>query len=287
MDRPSILNDHATLIARLFRAARAERWSLDPAEFADALARSATARFRDERARARDVASYIESLHIEDLALACACARGHETAWEHFVSEYRAKLRAAGRAIAGEQEGAELADSLYADLYGVTSGDQSRSLFDYFHGRSTLATWLRAVMAQRHVDAKRASRRLEPLPEHLPESARSAAADPPDPDRDRYVRLLETALSAAVAALEPRERLRLSCYYAQELTLAAVGRLMGEHEATVSRRLDRTRRALRAAVQRRLREEARLTDPQIRLCYEYALEEWPFDLTAKLSKSEP
>ena len=50
----------------------------------------------------------------------------------------------------------------------------------------------------------------------------------------------------------PRDRLRLSAYYAQELTLAQTGRLTGEHEATVSRQLAKTRAALRSAVETRL-----------------------------------
>ncbi len=38
----------------------------------------------------------------------------------------------------------EMADSLYADLYGLreSSDGSRRSLFDYFHGRSKLSTWL-------------------------------------------------------------------------------------------------------------------------------------------------
>ena len=38
---------------------------------------------------------------------------------------------------------------------------ERQSLFRYFHGRSSLATWLRAVLAQRVVDAVRVERRLE------------------------------------------------------------------------------------------------------------------------------
>ena len=55
-------------------------------------------------------------------------------------------------------------------------------------------------------------------------------------------------------------------YYLQELTLAEIGRLVGEHEATVSRQLARTRRAVRDAVERELREDAGLTDPEVAEC---------------------
>ena len=77
----------------------------------------------------------------------------------------------------------ELADALYAELYGVRNRGDRRSLFRYFDGRSSLATWLRAVLAQRYVDRLRAERRLEPLPdEEMP-----AESDDADPERARYV----------------------------------------------------------------------------------------------------
>ena len=93
-------------------------------------------------------------------------------------------------------------------------------------------------------------------------------------------------MTAALSGLGARDRLRLSCYYVQEMTLAQVGRLLGEHEATVSRKLDRARRHLRAQVERSLAANDRLGTDEIRLCYEYALEEWPFDLTGALTERQ-
>src|SRR5262249_76286 len=58
--------------------------------------------------------------------------------------------------------------------------------------------------------------------------------------------------TAAMAMLAPRDRLRLSLYYLQGATLSAIGRVLGEHEATVSRHLTRTRRELREAMEQRL-----------------------------------
>jgi IS30 family transposase len=93
---------------------------------------------------------------------------------------------------------------------------------------------------------------------------------------------LQAALSTVLDALAPRDRLRLAYYYAEELPLAEIGKLTGEHESTVSRRLERTRKDLRRNVEAKLREEKKLSDAQLRLCYEYAREEWPFDLTVRL-----
>jgi RNA polymerase sigma factor (sigma-70 family) len=191
-------------------------------------------------------------------------------AWETFVREYRPLLYRAADALDRSGGAREIADSLYADLYGLTSGTGERqSLFRYFQGRSSLATWLRAVLAQRYVDRVRAARRSEPLGE----DTEPEAAPPADPDRDRYVALVREALARAVSRLDPRDRLRLSGYYVQALTLLQIGRLLRESEASASRHLARTRREIRVEVERQLREESRLNDDQIAACLASVVED--------------
>jgi RNA polymerase sigma factor (sigma-70 family) len=213
---------------------------------------------------------------------------------------FRPELYRAGRAIAGESAGRELADSLYAELYGLREvAGQRKSLFDYFLGRSKLTTWLHAILAQRHVDGIRRARRTEPLDEGeageraygaqqnaLGNSAIRSAASSPEPERNRFLAILQAVLTGALDALAPRDRLRLAYYYVEGLTLAEIGRLLGEHEATVSRKLGRTRREIRNRVEGALRQEKKLSAAQLQLCYEYAREEWPFDLTRALSQEE-
>jgi galactokinase len=94
------------------------------------------------------------------------------------------------------------------------------------------------------------------------------------------------ALAEALAGLEPRDKLRLSLYYAREMTLAAIGRVLNESEATASRKLERTRQDLRSAVEKRLREGERLTDAQIDLCFEHARTDPAFDLARTLPPPE-
>ena len=199
-----------------------------------------------------------------DLELARMCAEGNEPAWERFVREYRPLLYRAADALDRTQGAREIADALYADLYGMdgTSGER-QSLFRYYQGRSSLATWLRAVLAQRYVDHLRVQRKMEPLPEEeLP-----ARSQEPDPDRARYAELLRRALERAVAALTARDRLRFGCYYLQELTLAETGRVLKESEATSSRQLARARLTIRREVERQLRDDARLSEDQIAACF--------------------
>ena len=206
----------------------------------------------------------LEKVREDDLELARLCADGDERAWERFVREYRPILYRAADALDRTQGAREIADSLYAELYGIKTADGERqSLFRYYQGRSSLATWLRAVLAQRYVDRVRVERKTE----SLSDEERADNSVEPDPERTRYVVLVRQALGRAVAALAPRDRLRLGCYYVQELTLAETGRVMHESEATSSRSLARSRKAIRRDIERQLRDEARLNDDQIAECF--------------------
>jgi RNA polymerase sigma factor (sigma-70 family) len=284
MGSPEVTNAQ---VERLHRQARAERWNLSREVFAEALAASAGKAFAGTTPTARAVERYLTSLRLEDLGLACGCATGNDAAWDQFVADHRPVLYRAADALDPSGGAREVADSMYADLYGLQDGEGARqSLFRYFHGRSSLATWLRAVLAQRFIDRVRARRRFEPLPEEDSSNAFASAAAAPDPDRLRYQTLIREALGRSVARLDARDRLRLSCYYAQELTLAQTGRLLREHEATVSRQLARTRRALRENIEHDLRTLARLSAGEIAQCFECVIDDaGPVDLRELLPAS--
>ncbi|HEY0876235.1 MAG TPA: sigma-70 family RNA polymerase sigma factor [Vicinamibacterales bacterium] len=269
--RASTITLAPRVLAKLFRDAGAEQWSITPEEFAERLTASAV-RALPDGAGNRELERYLGGLHLADLALAAACALGRDAAWDHFVREHRPVLYRVADALDPGGGAREIADALYADLYGLQEADGvRRSLFRYFHGRSSLATWLRAVLAQRHVDAIRAGRRLDPLPDNP--DAVTGAATVADPDRSSLVPLVVAALFAAIDALAPKDRLRLRSYYVSGLTLAEIGRVTGEHEATVSRHLARTRRDLRAAVERHLQDHRKLTPDQVSRAFELALED--------------
>lgn len=240
---------------RWYREAGAERWGVTQELFAQALDRSTARAFAGRTPTPSEIERYRASLHLKDLALACACADGHHEAWDHFVAEFRPALYRAADAIDRTGAARELADAIYGELF-------SKSLFRYFHGRSSLATWLRSLLSQRYVDRFRETRRLEPLPEEEV-AARSSAASP---DRSRFVAAMQAVLAAAMAALDPRDRLRLRCYYAEDMTLAQIGRVTRESEATVSRQLARTRRTLRDALTERLKREHRFSDAEVADC---------------------
>jgi RNA polymerase sigma-70 factor len=301
------LSDRHSLTDWLYAQSQAGRWGLARERFVATLERSAKKRLTAGDATPKQLEEFLDALHLEDLALATACADGCEAAWEHFYATFRNYLHTAAAAILhrdpGSAEACELADSLFAELYGLADGKgPERSLFRYFHGRSSLKTWLRAVLAQRHIDSIRASRRFEELGEEDGEEARQKIPPgpqlaPPDPHRQRYVTLFTRALGAAFSQLAPQEKERLRLYYAEEKTLAEIGKLLGEHESSVSRHLERARRDLRKEVESVLRRgfvvangsaaEPGLSDAEIALCFEYSAENTPIDLEKLLPRPKP
>ncbi len=241
---------------RAYGLAGAERWGLPRTLLAETLDRAVRARFTDTPPGEAAASAFIATLHLPDLALACACAAGIESAWDHFVLTYRSELYRAARAMTGEAAGRELADSLYADLFGLTAKDGLRqSLFRYYHGRARLSTWLRSVLAQRHVDLVRTRRRLTSLddPGHPADGLLPPSPATP-PGRAATMRVAAAAVTSALRVLSANERLRLAYYYAHGVTLAQSGRLWGESEATASRKLERARRTLRGGIETALAE---------------------------------
>jgi len=283
---------YARVIERLYAKARPQRWDLSAVDFAETLHRSLVGRFDAEaQPTAPDLEAYLDSLFVEDLALAGACERGTQAAWIEFLTRYRPALFGAALALARDETRArEITDTLYAELYGLEERDgRRRSLFQYFHGRSSLTTWLRSVVSRTFVDGYRAEQRSQAFKGRVAQEIgpEAAIAPPPaDPDRARTLEMLRQSLSQALAQLEPRERLRLSYYYVQELTLGQVGRLLGEHESTVSRKLEQARQALRKEVEGRLRTDYGLVGEEVRACYQTALEAWSFDLAKELAPSD-
>src|SRR5262245_14053850 len=66
----------ASLADWLYREAKADRWRLSQTAFVGALEASCAKTFQDRDPADRERSRYLATLHLEDLALACACAEG-------------------------------------------------------------------------------------------------------------------------------------------------------------------------------------------------------------------
>jgi len=191
------------------------------------------------------------NLRVEELALARACAAGNNSAWELFLTRYREKLYLSALRIAREDSAArELADSLYADLYGTTTREGQRiSKLASYTGRGSLEGWLRTVLAQEYVNRYRRTKRLVSLDEESEEGAQFRAPDLEEVSSGELeVTTLEVATDEALASLCVEDRVVLSSYYLDERTLAEIARMLGVHESTISRKIDKLAKSLRKQI---------------------------------------
>lgn len=176
------------------------------------------------------------SQHLADLALARACAAGHEAAWKRLLDLYQQRLQTFALSLTREPGAAcELADSLYASLYS------SREKLLSYSGRGPLEGWLRAVLAQEHVNRIRQQRRFVPLQEE-PGAVITTKQDGQDCD------LLSRAVHKAFASINAEQAFLLSAYFLDNRTLAEIGRILGLHESSVSRRLEKSTQTLRKRI---------------------------------------
>jgi RNA polymerase sigma-70 factor len=225
---------------------------------------------------------FITSLNCDELCLALACAKGDESAWEHFFREYRSYLISVARFMVSDPSAAEqLADSTFGELYGVReSGGMRVSKFSFYSGRGSLRGWLRAVVYQLFADSHRHTNRFVQTEEveELDRLARTGST-PERPSaemdfiRDRYRSAVSNALRSGLADLDPRERLLLVYYYCDEMTLREVGRLFNKHEATISRWLVKVQKKLRKLVEKKLEREHRFNRSEAREAMEQAAEQ--------------
>jgi RNA polymerase sigma-70 factor (ECF subfamily) len=213
-------------------------------------------------------AAFCRALRLPELALAQACALGRDPAWQRFLTLYRTPLTQAAVAITGSATlGHDLADSLYAELFGLTErGGRRNSPLASYSGRGSLLGWLRTTLAQRHIDHHRRTRRETPL-----DDLDAAAPAPTTTPQPAQLTHLTHAVSRTLATLAPEDRFLLASYFLDQQTLLQISRLLHVHEATVSRKLKRLTADLRKQLVRNLQsgglgkraaEEALGADPR-------------------------
>jgi RNA polymerase sigma-70 factor, ECF subfamily len=249
----------ADVAAVLYDRSGAAAYGLSPEQFAAILDEILHKYFLEGRDSGADdsvtlaegKADFCAGLRLEELALARACAAGNDRAWQDFISRYRHKLHSMAIHITRDAaHAAELADSLFADLYGVNARDGLRnSKLVFYTGRGSLEGWLRTVMAQEFINRYRKQKRTVSLEEQMEEGVQFVAVVPePAPASDGASKWLAAATDEALAELSPEDRFTLATYYLDGRTLAEIARTLGLHESSVSRRLDRLAAALRKRI---------------------------------------
>jgi len=253
--QPSALPPEPSL-AELYANSRAAEFGLSTEQFVEILeevaAKNCPAGTQVQKQE------FYRRLHTEDLVLARMCAAGNEHAWEVFMLRFREKLYDAARQITREDSsGRELADSLYADLFGTRTRDGERvtKLISY-SGRGSLDGWLRTVLAQEYVNTYRRQRRLVSLDEESEDGAQFAACATSDSSDRPYAKLadakLESATDLALRSLSSEDRFVLASYFLDKRTLAQIARALSVHESTISRKVEKLTKAIRKQILKNL-----------------------------------
>jgi RNA polymerase sigma-70 factor, ECF subfamily len=236
-----------TLVNELYQKSKGAEFGLTLEAF-EQVVQEVISKYLPASAPRASVNELCASLRVEELALARACAAGHERAWEVFLTRYREKLYNIAGYITKESSSArELADSIYADLYGTNTRDGKRnSKLSSYTGRGSLEGWLRTVMAQEFVNRYRRQRRTVSLDEESEEGTQFAAANPePTIAIDSRV---ETATDEALAELSAEDKFVLASYFLDSRTLAEIARALKVHESTISRKVDKLAKSLRKRI---------------------------------------
>src|SRR5918993_5356358 len=154
---------------------------------------------RDEPAAAAEkIDKFLDALRADDLCLVVACERGDERAWDDLIGGFRATVLSAARSASPNEDAAEeLAQSVWAELYGLRerAGGGAAGKLAYYSGCGSLGGWLRAVVGQLAVDRHRKSARLVQTEEdadfdrlaqsheHAPGEDNFQVAARPDPEK--------------------------------------------------------------------------------------------------------
>lgn len=233
----------------------------------------------DENASAEEIASFLAGVHADDLCLVLACEHGDQRAWDDLVERFGATVKSAARSTsANESSAEELAQSIWAELYGLREREDGRpaSKLAYYSGRGSLAGWLRAVVGQLAIDQHRKQTRLvqteedsefdrpSPAVPALTAASNDGTASPETALANKLAaRQIQNALTRALQDLSDEDRLLVKLYYFDDLRLREAGAVLGVHEATASRRLTRIHGDLRTAVERMLVEEENWTKAEV------------------------
>ena len=212
-----------------------------------ALTDEALAERMAERVR-NDPEARSEEAHDADVYLAIALAAGDQAALKIFEETLIPQIDVALRRL--RLAGGTADEVKQALRFELLVGDQK--ITDYA-GRGELAAWIRVSATRKALKITRRADREETLDEILLDHWPSSTPDPEAKHlRSTYTAELKTAIRAAFAALDVRQRNLLRQHILDELTIDDLARLYRVHRATCARWLADARADLGRNTRKRL-----------------------------------
>jgi RNA polymerase sigma-70 factor (ECF subfamily) len=208
----------------------------------------------DGHASLEDAVAKLERLHVGDLYLACACARGERRAVAAFDEQLLSQVAQHVRKVCQADDDVDEIRQILRTRMLVNTGDDKPRILSY-GGRGPLGGWLR-VAAVRVAQDLRRSRGAAPETDAGDET-RPAEAAPMDPElavmKARYGHHFRSALHDVLAGLPDRERNILAMSVIDGLSTDAIGALYRVNGSTVRRWLAQARERVLEEVRARLK----------------------------------
>jgi RNA polymerase sigma-70 factor (ECF subfamily) len=239
----------ASRLAALYERGRAAHPALKLS--GEAFARGLGRSVESDRARA------LESLAIEDLFLACACAEGIPGAADAFERGYAAIVaRAVARVLPSAPDRDEAAQLTKRSLLVAGAGGPPK--LAKYCGHGPLENWVSVAAIRTAVSMERSERAQRRLRDRT--TAETAGGISPEllAMKGELRQALEEAMAAALERLDHRDRLVLGFYLVSGMSMDAIGKMYGVTQQTVSRWLLKARKAVLADVRRQLGERLNL-----------------------------
>jgi RNA polymerase sigma-70 factor (ECF subfamily) len=223
-------------------------------------------------------------VHAEDLFLACACLGRVDGAIERMREVHRPTvLRQARRT----SDAAEFLDEVEQRLWDTLFVGGGAPRLATYSGTGPLERWI-AVSAQRvafmmvrHEGAEERAR------EGMAARDDMAAADPElAAIKQRYREPFQRAVEAAIAALEPRDKMIYRMHLVEGLSMEQIGRAYQVHQTTISRWLADARERVMEGAKQRLRLELELPPADFDSLMRLLLSQLELNLSQALGKPE-
>jgi RNA polymerase sigma-70 factor (ECF subfamily) len=208
----------------------------------------------------------LASLHVADLYLACACARGDKAALDdldrRFLSQVHVHLARFGRSP-------DFADEVQQELRQalLVAGETRRARILEYSGHGPLLRWIRVAAVRTAISLQRTEKPTRP------DDMLEMLLPGPDPELD-FIKLrdrgaVRTAILDAIKTLESRDLGLLRLHYVELVSLDKLAAVHRVHRATMARWLasarDQILRRSRALLRERLKLSTSECDSLIQL----------------------
>ena len=187
----------------------------------------------------------LDTLHIEDLYLACAYGMGIPTAQERVEAEHLSRIgRRLSRMAVPQLAIADILQELRCRLVELHDPDAGGRGYS---GRGSLGGWL-FVAAVRTAERRLVRTRQELIEHEATLGARDRLARAIDPEMEHQLQsckeTFESAMREGLAALSSRERNLLRYHFLEHFSIDRLAEIYGVHRATAARWIARAQKHL-------------------------------------------